>query len=153
MLQRIVTRIALPAVLAAALAAVPVAAAPADNILVDLDHAKIMKLPEKIQTIVVGNPMIADVTVQKNGIMIVTGKSYGVTNLIALDAAGNLVVEANIRVQAGGDALVTVHRGMDRESYSCAPACQPTLLLGDAQKHFTDVSGQANARNALAGQK
>ncbi len=141
------------AVLTAALAAGSASAAPADNIMVDIDHAKIMKLPEKIQTIVVGNPMIADVTVQKNGIMIVTGKSYGVTNLIALDGSGNLVVEANIRVQAGGDALVTVHRGMERESYSCAPACQPTLILGDAQKHFSEVSGQATSRNALAGQK
>ena len=51
-----------------------------------IDHARVVKLPERTQTVIVGNPSIADVTVQRNGIMVVTGKSYGVTNLIALEA-------------------------------------------------------------------
>ena len=56
-----------------------------------IDHARVVKLPERTQTVIVGNPIIADVTVQRNGIMVVTGKSYGVTNLIALDGAGALL--------------------------------------------------------------
>jgi Flp pilus assembly secretin CpaC len=55
---------------------------------VHLDQAKVLKLPEKTATLVVGNPLIADVAVQPGGIMVVTGKSYGVTNLVALDRGG-----------------------------------------------------------------
>src|ERR1051325_11022033 len=85
------------AVLAAATAGAT--AAPASGqppLTVMIDHAKVVKLPERTQTVIVGNPIIADVTVQRNGIMVVTGKSYGVTNLIALDGAGTLLSESLI---------------------------------------------------------
>lgn len=114
------------------------------------DHAKIIRLPEKTQTVIVGNPIIADVTLQKSGILVLTGKSYGVTNLIALDAAGTMLAESMIRVQAPSEAVVTVQRGLERESYSCTPACQPSLLMGDANKYFSEVGGQADQRSTLA---
>jgi Pilus formation protein N terminal region len=118
-----------------------------------IDHAKVVKLPEKTQTVIVGNPIIADVTVQRNGILVVTGKSYGVTNLIALDAGGALLTESLISVQAPNESLVTVQRGLERESYSCTPNCQPSILLGDAQKYFSEIGGQAGQRNSLATQR
>jgi hypothetical protein len=121
-----------------------------ETVLVTVDHAKVIKLPEKAQTVVIGNPIVADVTVQKNGVMIVTGKSFGVTNLIALDAAGNLIAESLVRVRSPSDNVLTVQRGMERESYSCAPKCQPSVQLGDAQKFFGDTGGQVNSRNGMA---
>ena len=62
----------------------------AADINVILDQAKLLKLPERVATIVVGNPLIADVALQSGGILVVTGKGYGVTNLIVLDRAGNV---------------------------------------------------------------
>jgi Flp pilus assembly secretin CpaC len=121
-----------------------------ESVMVLVDHAKVVRLPEKAQTVIVGNPAIADVAVQRNGVMVVTGKSFGVTNLIALDAAGTLLAESLVRVGAASDSVLTVQRGMDRESYSCAPECQPSVQLGDAQKYFGQVGGQASSRNALA---
>ena len=50
-----------------------------------VDQAKILKLPERVSTIVVGNPLIADVTLQPGGMVVVTGKGYGSTNMIAMD--------------------------------------------------------------------
>jgi hypothetical protein len=91
--------------------------------------------------------------VQRNGIMVVTGKSYGVTNLIALDGAGILLSESLISVQAPSESVVTVQRGLERESYSCTPSCQPSLRLGDANKYFGEVGGQATQRNTLATQR
>ncbi len=123
---------------------------PRDTVTVMIDHAKVVRLPERTQTVIVGNPIIADVTVQKNGVMVVTGKSYGVTNLIALDGAGGLIAESLISVQAPTETLVTVQRGLERESYSCTPSCQPSILLGDSKKHFDDIGGQATQRNSLA---
>lgn len=121
-----------------------------DTLVITVDQAKVMKTPAGVRTLVIGNPMIADVTLLKEGgTMIVTGKGFGETNLIALDAAGNLLAESMIEVVAGGNALI-VQRGMDRESYTCAPRCQPTARLGDDPKFFNDVAGQMQARDRQA---
>ncbi|ACL57774.1 pilus assembly protein N-terminal domain-containing protein [Methylobacterium nodulans] len=119
-------------------------------VVVSVDNAKIIRLPERTATVVVGNPIIADVTLQRNGIVILTGKSFGSTNLIALDAAGTMLAESFISVQAATSSVVTVQRGLERESYSCTPACQPSVQLGDAQRYFSEVSSQAGQRNGLA---
>ena len=124
--------------------------APSDSVIVLVDHAKVVRLPEKAQTVVVGNPAIADVSVQRNGVMIVTGKSFGVTNLIALDANGTLLAESMVRVGAASEEVLTVQRGMDRESYACNPNCAPSIQMGDAQTFFRRAAGQATARNGLA---
>jgi len=121
-----------------------------ESVLVLVDHAKVVRLPERAQTVIVGNPAIADVAVQRNGVMVVTGKSFGVTNLIALDGTGTLLAESLVRVGAASDAVLTVQRGMERESYSCTPTCQPSAQLGDGQKYFGDVGAQATSRNAQA---
>jgi hypothetical protein len=121
-----------------------------DTVPVIVDHAKVIRLPERTQTVIVGNPAIADVTVQKNGVLVITGKSFGVTNLIALDAAGAMLAESRVSVRAATDSVVTLHRGTDRESYSCAPNCQPAMQLGDSTKFFADVGGQAQTRNSMA---
>lgn len=124
-----------------------------DAVAVMIDHAKVLRLPERTQTVIVGNPIIADVSVQKNGILVLTGKSYGRTNLIALDGAGTLIAESTISVQALSESVVTVQRGLDRESYSCTPNCQPAIQLGDAAKYFSEIGGQAGQRNSLAAPK
>lgn len=121
-----------------------------ESVVVLVDHAKVVRLPDRAQTVIVGNPAIADVAVQRNGVMVVTGKSFGVTNLIALDASGALLAESLVRVSAASDSVLTVQRGMDRESYSCTPDCQPSVQLGDAQKYFGEAGAQASTRNALA---
>jgi len=117
---------------------------------VHVDHAKVVRLPERTQTVIVGNPIIADVTVQRNGILVVTGKSFGSTNMIALDGSGALLAESMISVQAPQDSVVTVQRGLNRESYSCTPTCQPSLQLGDNPGFFDGVGAQATQRNELA---
>jgi Flp pilus assembly secretin CpaC len=68
------------------------ARAATDVIAVTLDQAKIARLPRGAATLIVGNPMIADVTMLKNNnTMVITGKGFGQTNLIAIDAAGSLL--------------------------------------------------------------
>ena len=108
----------------------------ARHILVNVDQAKLVKLPAKVATIVVGNPMIADVTLQAGGIIVVTGKGYGATNFIAMDRAGDILVDRLIQVEGPTDQLVTVYRGIERESYSCMPICQRRVTLGDSEDYF-----------------
>jgi Flp pilus assembly secretin CpaC len=115
---------------------------------VTLDEAKIAQVPEGTVTLVIGNPIVADVTMLKGSpAMVVTGKGFGETNLIALDSKGGVIDEQTIRVVPTGSVLI-VQRGMQRESYSCAPQCMPTVQLGDG-KLFIDASTQLTARNGL----
>ncbi len=121
-----------------------------DTLTVTVDRARVVKVPAGAQTLVIGNPIVADVTLLKqSGTMIVTGKGFGETNLIALDKSGNPVAESVIRVVNGTNMLI-VRRGMDRQSYTCAPRCQPTVKLGDDSKYFGEVAAQIQARNSQA---
>jgi hypothetical protein len=121
-----------------------------EPVAVIVDQAKIIKLPEKVATIVVGNPLIADVTLQPGGMVVVTGKGYGSTNMIAMDRAGGILADRSIQVEGPNDKLVTVFRGLQRESYSCTPACQRRVTLGDGQDYFTQTLGQTGSLNGQA---
>jgi hypothetical protein len=140
------------AVLALSLSGLAASAASSEDILrITVDQAQVAKLPANTATVIIGNPAIADVTTLKNNAgMVVTGKGYGRTNLIALDINGNLLDEKQIHVQPTRHVLV-VQRGLSRESYSCDPACMPTAVLGDDSKVFNDVSGQITAHDAFSG--
>ena len=124
-------------------------AASAAEIHVMLDQARIAKVPDHTSTVVVGNPLIADVVVQAGGIMVVTGKGYGVTNLIAIDRAGQVLAEQLIRVASPADAVV-VYRGIARESYSCSPDCERRITLGDTPEYFDATLAETGNRNARA---
>jgi hypothetical protein len=121
-----------------------------DTLTVTVDQARIVKVPSGTKTLIIGNPMIADVTLLKTGqTMIVTGKGFGETNFIALDGDGKPLAQSQIRVISGSNGLI-VQRGMDRQSYTCAPRCQPAARLGDDAGYFNDVTGQIQAHNSQA---
>jgi hypothetical protein len=129
--------------------AAPTGGAAAD-IAVALDQAKLVKLPERVATLVIGNPLIADAAVQAGGLMVITGKGYGVTNIIALDRGGAVLMEKTIEVVAPRDELVVVYRGTLRETYTCSPTCEPRIMPGDFDKHFDGIIGQTTNRSGLA---
>ena len=152
-LRRADTRIAKlrAALLAASVSLLPGAARAGDTLNVVLDQATLMKLPEKVSTIVVGNPMIADIALQSGGLMVVTGKGFGATNLIALDRSGAVLMERSIVVSGPrGKDTVQVYRGVQRETFSCTPNCERRITLGDSADYFAAISGQAEARNGAA---
>jgi Pilus formation protein N terminal region len=117
---------------------------------VPLDQARIAKLPEKVATIVVGNPLIADVAIEKGGILVITGKGFGTTNVVALDSKGQHLFEQQVTVGSPEDKTVIVHRGGSRETFSCAPTCERRITLGDATEYFDQNLNQAATRNAKA---
>ncbi len=126
-----------------------VLAAP-DTIAVNVDQAKLVKLPTRVATIVVGNPLIADVTLQSGGVIVVTGKGYGATNFIAMDRSGEVLVDRVIEVEGPTDQLVTIYRGVERESYSCRPICQRRVTLGDGETYFRSAMDQAGSLSGQA---
>lgn len=119
-------------------------------IAVNVDQAKLLKLPARVTTIVVGNPLIADVTLQNGGIVVVTGKGYGATNFIAMDRSGEVLVDRLIQVEGPTDQVVTIYRGVDRETYTCQPVCQRRATLGDNDNYFKAVMDQASSLSSQA---
>ena len=133
---------------AGAIGAMP---AKADTVTLNLDQALILRLPERVATIVIGNPLIADATLQSGGVLVVTGKGYGATNLLALDRTGRVVMDQTVQVLGpAGNDVVVVYKGVERESYSCAPECGRRITLGDSPSYFTATLTQSSARNGQA---
>ena len=128
----------------------PATFASAAEVNVVLDQAQLLKLPEKVSTIVIGNPLIADASLQPGGLMVLTGKGYGTTNLMALDRTGNVLMEKSIEVRGPNADVVVVYRGVERETYSCTPKCERRITLGDSNTYFDAVMGQIGTRNGAA---
>jgi hypothetical protein len=125
-------------------------AAAAADIVAALDQARLVKLPEHVATIVIGNPLIADAALQPGGMLVVTGKGYGLTNVIALDRAGTVLLDKSIEVTGPAAGSVVVYRGIERETYSCTPICERRITLGDTPTYFDAVLNQTGNRNGQA---
>jgi Flp pilus assembly secretin CpaC len=124
--------------------------ADAADIRVVLDQAKLVKMPDRVATVVIGNPLIADAALQSGGMMVITGKGFGMTNIITLDRAGAVLMEQSVEVVGPRVDVVTVFRGIERESYSCAPICERRITLGDSPTYFDTTIGQVGSRNGQA---
>lgn len=123
--------------LAASLASVP---ASAGDLLVRYDQSQLLRLPRPAAEVIIGNPSIADVALQGGNLLVVTGKTFGITNIIALDAQRNVIQDQRVIVERDEKRIVNVHKGAMRQSFSCTPACSPTLTIGDDTAFFEMVS-------------
>jgi hypothetical protein len=114
-------------------------AAVAGDIVVKYDQSQLLRVPRPVSSIIIGNPSIADVTVQSPNLLVVTGKTFGITNVIALDADRNVIQDQRVVVVRDGTSQVSLYRGTKRETYNCAPHCNPSLMAGDDAKYFGEV--------------
>ena len=117
-------------------------AAQADTgIEVSMNQAKIVKLARPADTVVVGEPKIADVSVKDSTTIVLTGKGFGVTNLVILDAEGNPIVDEQVRVRRTFTNSVRVYRRSDVQTLSCSPFCE-----AEFQNEAVKASDQAMAK-------
>ncbi|MBD1544759.1 pilus assembly protein [Labrenzia aggregata] len=121
-----------------------------DPVTVTVDRAKVFRIQEPASTVIVGNPFIADVSMHDRFTVVVTGKSYGSTNLVILDNKGEPIIDEVIVVRASDENVVSVMRNALRQTYTCSPVCEPTLRMGDSQAAFDTYAQQATTRNDLA---
>lgn len=134
----------------------PAAAAPmSEPIKVVLDQALLLRFPARAATVIVGNPLVADLSIQPSGLAVVTGKGYGTTNFIVLDKSGTVLAEKTVEVTIPDDeTAVLVYRGTDhgieRQTYSCTPDCSRRLMLGDDPEMFDKTTTQITNRNRAA---
>jgi len=98
---------------------------------VNVNMARILRINAPAATVIVGNPGVADVTIQDPQTLILTGRSYGQTNLIVLDNVGEPIADTLIEVVQMQAGVTTVYNGLSRQSLACAPVCQPIIMMGD----------------------
>lgn len=123
----------------------------ANNIVqVLVDQATLVRLDRPAAEIVVGNPSIADVSVQSGKLLVVTGKSFGETNLIVMDATGKVVANRQLIVQEPRTGFVTMYRGSARQTLHCAPYCTPPLVIGDTPDVFGAVASQITKKQSIS---
>lgn len=109
----------------------PVQAQDGAPVSVNVNMARVLRISAPAATVIVGNPGIADVTIQDPLTLILTGKSYGQTNLIVLDSAGQPIADTLLEVVQMQAGVMTVYQGQARTTLSCAPKCQPVVMMGD----------------------
>jgi hypothetical protein len=115
-----------------------------------VDQATLVRLDRPASEIVVGNPSIADVSVQSGKVLVVTGKSFGETNLIVMDADGKVIANRGLIVLEPRTGFVTMYRGDARYTLHCAPNCTPPLVIGDNPDYFEAISKEIKTKQAIS---
>jgi len=138
---------------ALALGAAAAGAALADeatNIDVVLNQAKVMHISRPADIVIIGNPAIADATIQDNQTLIITGHSFGTTNLIVLDTSGQPIASGILTVKPPNDQVVTIYKRAQRQTFSCTPDCSPVVAVGDTADVFNGVAAQVQQQSTIS---
>lgn len=118
------------------------------NISMPADEVRVITFPVPVKTVYVGNPTIADVTVIDSRRVFLQGKSFGTTNMLALDSEGRQVSEERITVFNRRDSAVTLQRGAERTTLNCiGERCEINPIPGDQAQPYDMVSGQIDRRD------
>lgn len=110
------------------------------GIQVVMNQAKIVKLARPADTIVIGNPAIADASVQDATTVVLTGKGFGVTNLVILDSEGAPVVDEQVFVTRGDARSVRIYRRADIQTLSCTPLCESSYKSDAERQSESEMS-------------
>ena len=112
----------------ALLAGPGLALAQSGRISVEIDQAQRVQLRGPAGSVIVGNPEIADVSVVDANTLYITGKGYGVTEVVAVDPIGRTVFQSQVVVTAGdGAGRVRMWRGAQSTEMACASSCSPSV--------------------------
>ncbi len=114
-----------------------------------IDQATMLRLERSAAEIVVGNPSIADVSVQSSNTLVLTGKSFGETNLIVIDPEGKVVINRRVVVQEPAGGYVTVYRGKNRVTLHGSPNCETPLVIGDEPAYFESIAKEIRTKQAI----
>ncbi|MBS0239433.1 MAG: pilus assembly protein N-terminal domain-containing protein [Proteobacteria bacterium] len=124
--------------------------ATAGDLIVRYDQSQLLRLPRPASEIIVGNPSIADVALQDGNLLVVTGKTFGITNIIALDTDHNVIQDQRVMVERDDRRVVNLHKGSQRFTYACTPNCEPTLTIGDEKDFFENVKSANSSKTKFS---
>ena len=95
---------------------------------VSMNHAKVLRLDRPVSKVIIGNAEVADVAVADATTVVLTGKNFGSTNLVLLDADGNAIADERVSVSVDESDTVRVYRQTSRSVLSCTPTCEQNII-------------------------
>ncbi len=137
------------AVAVAALALPATQAGAAQVLTIETDQSQMVILPALPGSVVIGNPTIADATVEGTKLFI-HGRGFGTTNLMILDLSGNEMASFDVSISHTTPNTVALFRGPERQSLNCAPFCESELQIGDDLVYSAKIIEQTKKKIELA---
>jgi len=131
----------------AALTVLSAAPASAASLSVPLDRSVKLSVPGAAASVVVGNPSVADVTVVDTHTLFVSGRGFGATDIVVLDANGRVLISTDVSVSPPNAGHVSVYRGAARTDLACSPGCQ----LSPRSSTSAGVGGGGGGMGAMLG--
>jgi hypothetical protein len=116
------------------------------DLIVKYDQSQLLRLPRPAAEIIIGNPAVADVTIQTGNLLVITGKSFGITNIIALDGERQVIQDQRVMVRRDEANVVHIYKATSRQTYNCAPQCNPSLVPGDDGVFFNQTKSLTEAK-------
>ena len=135
----------------ATLLSLPVRAEP-QVLALEVDESQVLTLQTTPGTVVIGNPAIADVSIQGQQVFL-HGRGFGQTNLIILDLKGNQIANFALVGKHAQVSSVSLYRGTNRFSYACAPVCEAEIQVGDNIDQFKNLIQQHASKIEMASGK
>jgi Pilus formation protein N terminal region len=128
----------------------------AEVLAVETDRSMMLTLSASPGAIVIGNPSIADVSVNGDKLFL-HGRGFGQTNLIVMDLNGNKIMDYDLVVRNSSQSTVAVYTpgtvfggdGPGRRSYTCLPNCEAQMQVGDDDSYFTRTLTQNSVKLKL----
>lgn len=118
------------------------ATAAAGQLSVETNKTIPVRIKGAAASIVLGNKNVADVAVHSENLFFITGKTFGTTNLMVFNKAGDQIYSTDVVVTVNSSNLVTVNRSGQNYTYDCAPECRPVISIGDEPDYFGVLSTQ-----------
>ncbi|MGG7519164.1 pilus assembly protein N-terminal domain-containing protein [Allorhizobium undicola] len=104
-----------------------------------MNQARVLKLDRPVSKVIIGNDKVADATVADSRTIVLTGRSFGTTNLILLDESGHAIVDERILVSIDEGNTVRMYKQTSRTVLSCTPNCEQHATAG------TETSSSASS--------
>lgn len=106
----------------------------AGGVAVPMDEVRTVAFAKPVSTVYVGNPAIADINMIDARHAFVLGKSFGTTNIIALDNTGHTVSNTFVSVSGSNGGTVTLMKGSLQTTLACSgQRCEAAPVPGDAR--------------------
>jgi Flp pilus assembly secretin CpaC len=118
------------------------ASAETSGIQVVMNQAKIVKVARPVDTIVIGNSAIVDAVVQDGTTIVLTGKGFGMTNVVVLDKEGEAIVDQQVTVSRQDSGSVRIYRRSQMQTLSCTPYCEGAYRNEAEQQSEAAMNGR-----------
>lgn len=91
-------------------------------------EALLESVPERFDTVIVGNPEIVATSVVNATTLVLTAKTTGRTNVILLDETGAVQARWDFEVTSTARHRAAIYRGAELSMLTCDPICGPDAL-------------------------